>query len=54
MWHHHLGIVRTDVSQERVAYIFRVERIRELVTANVPSSRILSNLKTDVRLSRRF
>jgi hypothetical protein len=55
MWHRE-GLVRTDISEESVASIFRVERISELATtfpisckpANAaPSSLILSTLKME-------
>jgi hypothetical protein len=36
MWRH-AGIVRTDVSEERVTSIFRVQRISELGTLAVTS-----------------
>jgi hypothetical protein len=34
MWRH-VGLVKTDVSEERVASIFRVERIHERIAALV-------------------
>jgi hypothetical protein len=53
MWRH-VGLVRTDVSEECVASIFRVERICKLasllVTVNIPSLRILSTLKMKVTI----
>jgi hypothetical protein len=58
MWHH-VDLVGTNVSEEHVASIFRVERISKLrimlallVTANIVSSLlILSTLKMEVTCS---
>jgi hypothetical protein len=50
-----VALVRTNVSEELSAPIFRVARISELgtmlVTANVPSSPILVTLMTEALIS---
>jgi hypothetical protein len=57
MWRH-VCLIRTDISEERVASIFRVERIREVGTTlavssrlAIPSSRIVSTVKIEATLS---
>jgi hypothetical protein len=49
-----MALVRIDVSQELIIFIFKVERMGKLgllVTANVPSSPILSTLMLEAAFS---
>jgi hypothetical protein len=48
---HHVALVRTDVSEERIASIIRVERISELGTALAVTSKVAANVPSSLILS---